>query len=87
MIRYRIYTENKKDLDKLISKYFDNFTIYQGTGYYEGIKEKCSIIEILSKLEYENEIIKIFALILDIKIVNEQSSVIYTYEKINVNYV
>lgn len=52
MIRYRIYTEDKgiaacDEVASLVSKSFDGFTAYRGTGFWRGVSEHNLTIEIL----------------------------------------
>jgi len=48
MTRYRIYTERKKNLAKIASKYFHAFAIYNTVGYWKGKAEKGAIIEVIA---------------------------------------
>jgi hypothetical protein len=45
---YRIFTENKqKDgVAKVVTRFFDGFTLIEGEGYWQGKPEKTLIIEI-----------------------------------------
>lgn len=45
---YRIYTENKnpKEIEKIVSKYFEGFTIVKTSGFWRLQKENSLIIEI-----------------------------------------
>ena len=47
---YRIYTENKnqKEIEKIVSKAFDGFTIFKAKGFWRLQEEKSLIIEIES---------------------------------------
>jgi hypothetical protein len=47
---YRIYTQNKnkKFVLKLVSESFPGFTVYEETGFWQGVKEKSLIIEIIT---------------------------------------
>ena len=78
MIRYRLYTENKKNIDGITSKLFDGFTLLKGTGYWRGKREGCLIIEILADKETKN----IEVLANTIKRVNKQESVYVTSEPV-----
>jgi len=46
---YRIYTENKnkEEVAKIVSFFFEGFTMYEGVGYWKGKEEPSLIIEIL----------------------------------------
>jgi len=46
---YRIYTENKnkEEVADIVGQMFDGFTMYEGTGYWNGKQEASLIIEIV----------------------------------------
>lgn len=50
MTVYRIYTEdiNREDTIKLVSKWFDGFTVYQAMGYWQGKAESSLIFEVIA---------------------------------------
>ena len=79
MYRYRLYTEDKENLETIILHYFQGFTIHYGTGYYDGTGEASAVIEILTDKD-ESDNIKLLAK--EIKSVNEQDSVLVTLESI-----
>ena len=47
---YRIFTENKnhKEIEKIVSKYFEGFTLIKSEGYWRLQKENSLIIEIVT---------------------------------------
>lgn len=47
---YRLYTEdlNRKEVIKIITKYYQGFTIIEATGFWRLNKEKTIIIEIVT---------------------------------------
>ena len=71
---YRILTENKNEpkVRDLVSKYFDGFTVYHGTGYWKGTPEKSLIIELSSVNNSEN----VYKCANQIKTFNKQESVL-----------
>jgi len=77
---YRIYTENinRGKLEKLTGEYFEGFTVINAVGYWQGIKEKSVIIEIIGDRE---NLGKIKELATHIKINNKQSAVLIQIEK------
>ncbi len=77
---YRIYTENKnqKTIEKIITNYFDGFTIIKGQGFWKGQKENSLIIEIEVQVD---EVEKVDQIAEDIKHANNQQAVII--QKIN----
>ena len=46
---FRIYTENKnkEDIQALVSKYFEGFTLYEAKGVWKGKSEPSLVIEVL----------------------------------------
>jgi len=73
---YRIYTENinKHAIEKLVSDFYDGYTIIEATGYWQSKKEKSLIIEILVYGEHEETIIN--AIAVQIKKINSQQGVL-----------
>ena len=45
---YRLYTEHKRKawLIRLVSEYFDGFTVFNTTGVWKGVQEKSVCIEV-----------------------------------------
>ena len=88
---YRIFTENvnKQRICKLISGYFDGFTVFETTGYWKGCQEQSLCIEIMAD-SYDISVPgKINALSQAICLGNEQESVLIQeldvkHESINV---
>jgi hypothetical protein len=82
MIRYRLYTENKRraKIDVMCNLLLKSFTVYETTGYWLGVKEKGSVIEVISPSTQTE--VKLKMLASDIKIVNKQQKVLLTKEKI-----
>ena len=71
---YRIFTEdkNKKQLEKIISKHFEGFTLYKTTGFWRLQKEKSLVIEIIEDIPVD----RINNLAKDIKKANKQEAVL-----------
>lgn len=46
-ILYRLYTERRANLAELTARHFDNFTLIDAVGYWQGIAEPSAVIEIL----------------------------------------
>lgn len=80
-VKYNLYTKEKENLGDLTNKYFDGFTIFYGIGYWQNVKEKSAIIEIIGDKDYNTEI-KIISLAYDIKLINDQKEVLITREKV-----
>jgi hypothetical protein len=80
-VRYRIYTESKDNIADLVSKFFDNFTLYHGTGYYKGISENSVTIEIILPLQDTENIDKLCNYI---RIMNSQELVFCTVENVQI---
>jgi len=53
---YRIFTEDimRDTVESIMVEFFDGFTIYNATGYWQGAKENSIIIEIVGEQEIEN---------------------------------
>ena len=80
MIRYRVYTERKYNIERITSKCFDGFTLYETVGFWKGKKEKSICIEIIGKAKDYRQV-KFLAN--KIKHINNQESVYVTQEKIH----
>ena len=48
MLSFEIYTERKKGLGGIVSRFFEGFTMIDSIGYWKGQKEDSSIIKIYS---------------------------------------
>ena len=61
MTRWRIYTEyvHTRYISGIVSKYFDNYSMFSGIGHYDRHKERCLIIEIIADCEKSVNIISI----------------------------
>jgi hypothetical protein len=72
---YRLFTEDKnhKDIEKIVSRYFDGFTIIPALGYWKGERERSLIIEISSETDEESQIRQLAS---EIKLYNHQQSVL-----------
>jgi hypothetical protein len=81
MKRYRIYTEHKANLDKIVSKWFDNYTRYIGHGVYKGDKELSAVIEIICE-DKPTYSINVKMLCTEIKRQNKQECVLLTVEDV-----
>ena len=78
---YRIYTEdmNRPEVVKVVSKYFDSFTVIPTLGYWKGIEEHSLIIEVIGL----NQLIRVKQVAIDIKALNKQAAVLVTMNSIN----
>jgi capsular polysaccharide biosynthesis protein len=77
MKTYRIYTQdiNRDEVIKIISKEFESFTLFNGTGYWQSEQENSLVIEIIGRYEDRK---RITAIANEIKQVNKQQSVLIT---------
>jgi len=79
MIRYTLYTEDKEGtvegILELVSKYFEGATIQRGVGLWRGKSEYCLKIELMVDETNIRNDIKLESLVSDIKIVNDQETV------------
>ena len=71
---YRIFTENKnlETIEKIVSKYYEGFTLVKGQGYWRLQKENSLIIEIVT--DDTDKLISDLAL--EIKKANKQEAVL-----------
>ena len=71
---YRIFTEDKNQdqIESLVSKYFEGYTLYKAAGYWRLQREDSLIIEIVA----DDIDARISALAGDIKKVNKQDAVL-----------
>jgi len=72
---YRLYTEYKRPLNtsKIVSKYFQGFTVTKGIGYWMGLPEKSMIIEIVTERAMDAKVKKLAD---EIKRYNSQEAVL-----------
>ena len=70
---YRLYTENIPNTDKIVSRYYEGYTLITAEGYWQGIAESSLIVEIISS---EDESAKIATLANEIKQVNNQVTIL-----------
>lgn len=82
---YRIFTENKNQnqIEQIINKYFEGFTIVKGDGFWRAQKENSLIIEIVTEEPKD----KINSIAKEIKVVNGQDAVLVQRIKNNQWYV
>ena len=77
---FTIYTEDRDNLLTLVSRYFADATFINATGLYNGQTELAKVIEIVGTLA---DLQKVVFLAGDIKEVNQQQSVLFTYAPVN----
>lgn len=74
---YRIFTENtpeyKATAIKATAEYFDGFSVFEGTGYWEGTGEHCLCIEISRDDDVSERVRELAAVI---KLLNRQQAVL-----------
>jgi hypothetical protein len=82
MKTYRIYTEdiNRDKIVKIISNWFNGFTLFEGTGYWKGVSERALVIEIIADDEDEKDIA---AMAGEIQSVNTQESVLVSKTEVS----
>lgn len=80
MIKYSLYTEDKGNLGKLVSKYFDSFTIVPVVGFWKGKDEKSVIIEVFTNMVGLFPTIKLLGE--EIKKENNQESVLLSVQNV-----
>lgn len=77
--RFKIYTEDKGNIEKIASEYFDNCTIIKGVGIYESTIESCAIIEVIGDFATSDKVVNCAEYI---KLANKQECVLVTREPI-----
>jgi len=83
--RVRIYTEHKENLGELTGRFFTGFTIFQGTGYYKGVREGAAVIEIIIDTK-NDDVMRVLHLANLIAMRNHQKEVIVTTEAVPYSY-
>jgi hypothetical protein len=87
---WRVYTEKKNvgAIENLFNIYFKGYTLIEGTGYWEGEKEKSLIVELLLTESGTNKNSEDLKKIADeIKIFNNQKSVLITCQNIYAEFI
>ena len=79
-ILFSLYTEDKPHLARLVSRYFDGATIYPAEGVWQREREHAAVIQILGTFA---DLQRIFDLAGDIRVVNDQQSVIVTWQTVS----
>ena len=79
-VRYRLYTENAANLPKLVARYFDGATIYDGLGLWQGEQEQSAVIEVIASRADLQQILNLAG---DIRVTNRQQSVLVTWENVS----
>jgi hypothetical protein len=81
-IRYRLHTEYRDNLETIVARHVPGATIIQGIGLWHGAREECAIVEILMAPSV-GAADAIAYLANDIRITNEQTSVLLTTEYVS----
>lgn len=87
---WRMYTEKKNigAIENLLNIYFKGYTLIEGIGYWEGEKEKSLIVELLLLESGTNQNSENLKKIADeIKIFNNQKTVLITCQNINADFI
>lgn len=79
---YRLYTEDNTDAiwAEIIQRYFKGYTLFRGTGVYQGVREQGVAIEIIGSAADLQSIVHLAG---DIRQVNNQSSVLVTWNNVS----
>ena len=77
-MRYRILTETRNNLERLVSERFDGGNLYTGIGLWRGTTEPCTAIDlddvgVLDTGQFRHDV---YALARSIKVVNKQEAVL-----------
>ena len=75
---YRIFIEDfdRPTIVKLISRYFNGFTLLEGVGFYQGVQASSVVIEIDSNCQEYNARARIDSLIKELKLKGNQAGVL-----------
>ncbi len=79
-VTYRVYTEDRDNLDLLTGRYFAGYTKLYGLGVFEGAKEHATVIEVIGT---PSDLQKVINLAGDIRVVNAQQSVLVTWSEVS----
>lgn len=94
MLRYRIYTEDRKSVSGVFespvdyvayTKEFPGMIVYNAQGYWSGIGESLVIIEIMTQSRIGGE--KIYGIAREIKQAFDQESVLVTEDIVNETFI
>ena len=77
---YRLYTEDLGNLTELTSRYFSGFTLLFGNGVYQGVAESGVVIEVIGSTSDLQSVVHLAG---DIRQVNNQSSVLVTWNNVS----
>jgi hypothetical protein len=72
---FTIYTESRPNLARLTSGRFEGFTLVKAEGYWRGLREDSTKIEILADAERRADVLTLAE---EIRFVNEQQAVFVT---------
>ena len=92
MIETKIYFsfENLKQLNDIIdyvNTVLENYTLYETIGYYKGLSEPSRIIEIISESYYNLNSLIFEEIIIAIKSIANQESVLITNKSVDVELI
>lgn len=74
---FRIYTERKDNLARIVARYFAGFSIIHVDGYWQGVREEGAVIEIVGA---PTDLQTVVHLAGDIGYINAQSVVMVVWE-------
>lgn len=77
---YRLYTENKHGIVSTVARYFDGATVFPADGLWRDTTEDSVVIEIVASRADLQRIVNLAG---DIKVRNNQSSVLVTWQAVS----
>lgn len=77
--RYRIYTEDKPNLQELVGAEFESFTMFLAEGVWRGESENSAVIEILGHAGDRPKVLQVAE---RIRVTNDQTAVLVTSEPV-----
>ena len=78
-IKYTLYTETKGNLKTIAARYFEAFTLSDGSGFWKGTQENSTQITVIGSDQDGN---KIDSLAEEIKKINQQEAVLVIAEPV-----
>lgn len=75
---FRIYTEGRDNLPSIVARYFEGFTVLTGAGYFRGVSEPSTVIEVIDEGDSVGTRARVYDLADDIKRTNNQQVVYVT---------
>lgn len=76
-VAFRIYTERKDNLPRIVARYFTGATLFDALGMWQGLIEQSTVVEIIGTLADAPNVLKLAG---DIGYINAQTSVLVMFD-------